>query len=231
MATDGTEPIGSMGTTPRWRALEKPQPLFNYFKQLFAQVTNPRWTPSARRSSWRRRPRWDPRRTCSSPARRGPAVGPAGAVLRNVEIEKNPRLDGGPAAKGLRAITIPMLFRARDGGAGLRKALETCAGASRRRSPRATTSSSSRTAATTPTTPPSPAAGRLGGAPPPHPRGHPHRIGLVLESGEPREVAPLRPAHRLRRLGGEPYLAFETIHDHVKLAPSPARPTTRRRSS
>jgi glutamate synthase (NADPH/NADH) large chain len=42
MATDGKEPIGSMGNdTPMPAFSEKPQRLFNYFRQLFAQVTNP----------------------------------------------------------------------------------------------------------------------------------------------------------------------------------------------
>jgi glutamate synthase (NADPH) large chain len=42
MAGSGEEPIGSMGTdTPLACLSDKPQPLFNYFKQLFAQVTNP----------------------------------------------------------------------------------------------------------------------------------------------------------------------------------------------
>ena len=42
MAVKGEEPIGSMGTdTPLACLSDKPQPLFNYFKQLFAQVTNP----------------------------------------------------------------------------------------------------------------------------------------------------------------------------------------------
>ena len=42
MAQNGAEPIGAMGTdTPLPMLSEKPQPLFNYFKQLFAQVTNP----------------------------------------------------------------------------------------------------------------------------------------------------------------------------------------------
>lgn len=42
MATNGEEPIGSMGTdTPLACLSDKAQPLFNYFKQLFAQVTNP----------------------------------------------------------------------------------------------------------------------------------------------------------------------------------------------
>ncbi len=42
MALDGKEPIGSMGTdTPLAILSEQPQHLSSYFKQLFAQVTNP----------------------------------------------------------------------------------------------------------------------------------------------------------------------------------------------
>ncbi|MDH5541705.1 MAG: glutamate synthase large subunit [Nitrospinota bacterium] len=42
MANNGSEPIGSMGNdTPLAVLSDKPQLLFNYFYQLFAQVTNP----------------------------------------------------------------------------------------------------------------------------------------------------------------------------------------------
>ena len=42
MALNGTEGIGAMGIdTPLAVLSDEPQPLFNYFKQLFAQVTNP----------------------------------------------------------------------------------------------------------------------------------------------------------------------------------------------
>ena len=42
MAAKGEEPVGSMGVdTPLACLSDKPQPLFHYFKQLFAQVTNP----------------------------------------------------------------------------------------------------------------------------------------------------------------------------------------------
>jgi glutamate synthase domain-containing protein 2/glutamate synthase domain-containing protein 1/glutamate synthase domain-containing protein 3 len=42
MADKGTEPVGSMGSdTPHALLSEKPQLLYSYFKQLFAQVTNP----------------------------------------------------------------------------------------------------------------------------------------------------------------------------------------------
>jgi hypothetical protein len=42
MARDGVEAIGSMGNdTPLAVLSDKPQLLYDYFKQLFAQVTNP----------------------------------------------------------------------------------------------------------------------------------------------------------------------------------------------
>ena len=42
MATAGVEPIGSMGTDTPLAALSKrPRLLFDYFTELFAQVTNP----------------------------------------------------------------------------------------------------------------------------------------------------------------------------------------------
>ncbi len=42
MARNGEEPVGSMGSdTPLACLSDQPQLLFNYFKQLFAQVTNP----------------------------------------------------------------------------------------------------------------------------------------------------------------------------------------------
>jgi glutamate synthase (ferredoxin) len=42
MAQNGIQPVGSMGTdTPLAVLSDRPQLLYNYFKQLFAQVTNP----------------------------------------------------------------------------------------------------------------------------------------------------------------------------------------------
>jgi len=46
MAMNGEEPVGSMGVdTPLACLSNRPQPLFHYFKQLFAQVTNPAIDP------------------------------------------------------------------------------------------------------------------------------------------------------------------------------------------
>ena len=42
MARDGDDPVGSMGTdTPIAALSNRPKLLYNYFKQNFAQVTNP----------------------------------------------------------------------------------------------------------------------------------------------------------------------------------------------
>src|SRR6266853_693615 len=46
MASNGEEPVGSMGVdTPLACLSDRPQSLFHYFKQLFAQVTNPAIDP------------------------------------------------------------------------------------------------------------------------------------------------------------------------------------------
>ena len=46
MAKNGEEPLGSMGTdTPLAVLSDRPRPLYDYFKQLFAQVTNPPLDP------------------------------------------------------------------------------------------------------------------------------------------------------------------------------------------
>ncbi len=46
MAVDGQEPVGSMGNdTPLAVLSDRPKSVFNYFKQLFAQVTNPAIDP------------------------------------------------------------------------------------------------------------------------------------------------------------------------------------------
>jgi len=46
MASDGHEPVGSMGADAPLAVLsERPQLLFNYFKQFFAQITNPAIDP------------------------------------------------------------------------------------------------------------------------------------------------------------------------------------------
>ena len=51
MAQDGKEPVSSMGTDIPLAVLAASQILPSYFKQLFAQVTNPPIDPIRERSS------------------------------------------------------------------------------------------------------------------------------------------------------------------------------------
>src|SRR5579872_2609294 len=121
MATKGEEPVGSMGTdTPLACLSDKPQPLFNYFKQLFAQVTNPPIDPiredmvmsltsyiGTERNILAETPQH-----CHTLKLEQP-------VLTNRELEKLRRVSQGDFL----ATTLPMLFPADEGAKGLERAL------------------------------------------------------------------------------------------------------------
>lgn len=119
MAIDGKEPIGSMGTdTPLAILSEQPQHLSSYFKQLFAQVTNPPIDPIRERmvmslatfaGSNGNLLVEDPL-ACHSVALKHP-------VLNNHELEKIRSIDTGI----FQAKTLQTYFRA-DGKAGSLKA-------------------------------------------------------------------------------------------------------------
>ena len=122
MASKGEEPVGSMGTdTPLACLSDRPQPLFNYFKQLFAQVTNPPIDSireeivmslvsyiGAERNILSEEPE-----NCHMLKLEHP-------LLTNVDLEKLRRVSTGD----LLAITLPALFRASEGEAGLKRALD-----------------------------------------------------------------------------------------------------------
>ena len=122
MASAGEEPIGSMGTdTPLACLSDQPQPLFNYFKQLFAQVTNPPIDPireemvmslisyiGSERNILEEAPE-----NCHMLKLEHP-------LLTNRELEKLRRVSVGD----LLATTLPALFRASEGEAGLKRALD-----------------------------------------------------------------------------------------------------------
>jgi glutamate synthase (NADPH) large chain len=220
MAAEGTEPLGSMGTdTPLAVLSEKPQPLFNYFKQLFAQVTNPPVDAIREEIIMAVETAVGPEGNLLEPEPEScRQLALPTPVLRNEELEKIRNLDGGQTSRGLRAITLPILFRAQDGGAGLRKALEDLRWKASECIAEGTNiiilSDRGHDAED------APIPSLLATAAVHHHlirEGTRTRIGLVLETGEPREV------HHFALLVGygasavNPYLAFETIHDQVKL--------------
>ncbi|MBI2963090.1 MAG: glutamate synthase large subunit, partial [Deltaproteobacteria bacterium] len=122
MARQAEEPIGSMGTDTALAVLsDRPRLLYDYFKQLFAQVTNP--------------PLDAIREDLVTDM--GSALGPERNLLRpepdschQIKIDY-PVLDNEELAKvrhapdpAFRAITLPMLFDPREGADGLARAMD-----------------------------------------------------------------------------------------------------------
>jgi glutamate synthase (NADPH) large chain len=130
MAVNGQEPVGSMGTdTPLAVLSSKPQPLFNYFKQLFAQVTNPPIDPireevvtsaqttiGAEQNLFEESPEHCRQLMLKQP------------LITNEQLEKIKRL----ARPGLKTITLSTLYDVGGGEPALRRALDAlCQKASR----------------------------------------------------------------------------------------------------
>jgi glutamate synthase (NADPH) large chain len=123
MADTGQEPVGSMGNdTPPAVLSKKPQRLFSYFKQLFAQVTNPSIDPIREELVMS-------------------LTGYIGALQKNLLDEmpdhchmvkfKTPVITNtefqvlkGLQYKGFSTVVIPMLFNAAEGPAGLEKGID-----------------------------------------------------------------------------------------------------------
>src|SRR5204862_5065797 len=122
MIEKGEEPVGSMGTdTPLACLSDKPQPLFNYFKQLFAQVTNPPIDPireelvmsltsyiGTERNILDETPQH-----CHTLKLKHP-------ILTNWDLEQMRRV----STSDLLATTLPMLYRVDGGGQELERALD-----------------------------------------------------------------------------------------------------------
>ena len=122
MGVKGEEPTGSMGTdTPLACLSDRPQPLFNYFKQLFAQVTNPPIDPIREDMvmslisyiGTERNILEETSDNCHTLKMPHP-------ILTNRVLEKLRRVSTGD----LLATTLSTLYRAADGEAGLKTALD-----------------------------------------------------------------------------------------------------------
>ena len=126
MALSASEPLGSMGTdTPIAVLSSRPRLLFDYFQQLFAQVTNP--------------PLDAIREEVVTSV--GTSVGPEGNVLEangescrqltlpfpiidNDELAKIIHINDDGTYDHLRSVVVAGLYRVADGAAGLRAALD-----------------------------------------------------------------------------------------------------------
>ena len=117
MALTGIQPIGSMGTdTPLAVLSDKPQLLYNYFKQLFAQVTNPPIDPIREELITSTVWRWVQRAIYSIPSRRTAGVS---ACRRPSSKTPNWRSCAGLKNRGLKPSPCLSLFKAADGVEGL----------------------------------------------------------------------------------------------------------------
>src|ERR1700716_1852914 len=125
MATAGDDPIGSMGTdTPLAVLSKKPKLLYNYFKQNFAQVTNPPIDPIREELVMSLVSMIGPRpNLLGRHAGTHKRLEVSQPVLTNSELEKirsiEELLDG-----AFRTATIDTTWPATEGAAGLEKALD-----------------------------------------------------------------------------------------------------------
>jgi len=214
MARDGVQPLGSMGTdTPLAVLSDQPQLLYNYFKQLFAQVTNPPIDPIREEIITSTLVRIGSEANLLKPtAASARVIRLEQPILTNEEFEKLRSLD----QPGFKTTTLSLLFKAADGPEGLEKALESLFSAAIRFIESGTTILILSDRGVNEEFAAIPALLAVAGL-------HHHlirsasrtRASLVLESGEPRDV------HHFAVLLGygvtaiNPYLAFESIDDMI----------------
>src|SRR6266566_4383087 len=215
MANDGVQPLGSMGTdTPLAVLSNKPQLIYSYFKQLFAQVTNPPIDPIREENITSTETMIGSEGTLLKPT---PAscrmIKLEHPILTNDELEKLRHVD----RPGFKAITLPILFNAEEGAKGLETAMEKLFAAADLAIHDSVNILVLSDRGIDARHAPIPAMLAVAGL-------HHHlirqgtrtRVGIVLESGEPREV------HHFGLLIGygcsaiNPYLAFETIDDMIR---------------
>jgi glutamate synthase (ferredoxin) len=227
MAEGGNEAVGSMGNDAALAVLsERPQLLYNYFKQLFAQVTNPPVDGIREEIIMAMETTIGAEANLLDPtpasARQIKLKSP---ILKNEELDKLRQLDGnwhpGGArpimAGGFKSTTLCIRYRVHNGERGLEEAMdELCRQASAAiadgndfiiLSDRGIDRDHAAI----------PALLAVAGV-------HHHliregtrtQVGLIVESGEPREV------HHFALLIGygagavNPYLAFETLDDMIQ---------------
>jgi glutamate synthase domain-containing protein 2/glutamate synthase domain-containing protein 1/glutamate synthase domain-containing protein 3 len=126
MAINGQEAVGSMGNdTPLAVLSDRPQLLFNYFKQLFAQVTNPPIDPIREELVMSTVTTIGPEGNLfEETAEQAHQLELKSPILTNAQLAQVKEIENGK----LNAARLPMLYKVRDGGKGLEKALdELCA--------------------------------------------------------------------------------------------------------
>jgi glutamate synthase (ferredoxin) len=122
MARAGEEAIGSMGTdTPLAVLSDRAPSLFSYFKQLFAQVTNPPLDAIREElvtsMSTALGPERDLLEAEPESCRMIKVLSP---VMDNADLARLKEIQ----REGFKTVTLPMIYRVSEGGAGLRAAMK-----------------------------------------------------------------------------------------------------------
>src|SRR6185295_7485384 len=122
MAVNGEEPVGSMGTDTSLAVLsQKPRVLFDYFKQLFAQVTNPPLDAIREQLVTDMGSTIGPERNLFKPepesCRQIKITYP---IIHNEHVAKLRHL---PPGSGFKSTTLSLLFDPEKGGTGLEQAM------------------------------------------------------------------------------------------------------------
>src|SRR4051794_33002459 len=218
MAKAGAEPIGSMGTdTPLAVLSDRPRLLFDYFQQLFAQVTNPPLDAIREELVTSLGATVGPEGNLlePSPASCRQVVLPF-PIISNADLAKLLYINEDGDFPGFKPFAIDGLFPIAEGGEGLRRALDEVRGkvSDAIKSGAKVIILSDRYA--TDELAPIPSLLLVGAV-------HHHlirekartKVGLVIEAGDAREV------HHMALLLGygagavNPYLAFETVEDMI----------------
>ncbi|MCS7261519.1 MAG: glutamate synthase subunit alpha, partial [Anaerolineae bacterium] len=215
MAREGVEPVGSMGNDAPLAVLsDRPQLLYNYFKQLFAQVTNP--PIDAIREEL-------VTSTELMIGSEGNLLEPGPESCRQIKLS-SPILTNSELARlrhvcwpGFKSRTLPILFNPEGGGAALEEAMEALCRQADQALEEGVNIFILSDRGIGPDKAAIPALLAVSGL-------HHHlirhgtrtRVSLVLESGEPREV------HHFATLIGygasaiNPYLLYDTVADMIR---------------
>src|SRR5277367_4514568 len=215
MGADGVQPLGSMGTdTPLAVLSNKSQLLYNYFKQLFAQVTNPPIDPIREEIVTSTEIMLGGEGNILEPtAESSRMIKLKHPILANEELEKLRQVN----RPGFKAVTLPILFEAAGGAKNLEAALAKLFSEADKAIADGVNILVLSDRNISKEFAPIPALLAVAGL-------HHHlirsgtrtKVGLVLESGEPREV------HHFALLIGygctaiNPYLAFATLDDLIQ---------------
>ena len=214
MSKIGRDPVGSMGNDASLAVLSnRPQLLYNYFKQLFAQVTNPPLDPLKEEIITSSETTIGTERNLLVPEPEScRQIGLDTPVISDEELEQLRRVD----LPGFKSTTLPILFNVADGEGGLEKAMDQLFEAADRAIEDGYTIIILSDRGVDEKSAPIPALLAVSGL-------HHHlircgtrtKVGIALESGEPREV------HHFCLLTGygvqavNPYMAFESLADMI----------------